>query len=310
MKKIIVFLIFAVSVVFYTGCNSGESTDEKVKRLEKENEELRSIEQNKNQFIEEMSSTLNGIQDTLGIIQTMITRENMSIKLIEKSNELGKQVQQSQKDEIMSSLQLIANDLKAKRNNIAALNKKLKDSNFRISGLEKLLANYEGIIKKNEEEIATMKMKIDELQQQNQQLSAQNQELTKSNVELGQTVEKTKTELSKMTKTSNTIYYKVGNNDELIDGGYVVKTGGVLGLGRTMQLSPGININKFKDEIDLSDENKIFINKNIELIDKLVPQRDENTYSLTSRGNGTVLEIKDKNAFLKVSKYLVIVIDE
>lgn len=296
--------------VFFTGCNS-ESTDETIKRLEAENKELKNNEENKNQFIEDMATTLNGIQDTLGIIQQLINRENISIQLIEKSNEMGKQIQKTQKEEIMSSLQLIADDLRVKQKNIASLNRKLKDSNFRISGLEKLLSNYEGIIKKNQEEIASMQVKIGELEQQNQQLMAQNKELSKSNVELGETVQKTKTELTQLTRTSNTVYYKIGNDNDLVDGGYIVKSGGVIGIGRTMQLAPNISPTKFSEEIDLSDENQIVINKNIDAIDKLVPQRDEASYTLTSRGpNSTLLQIKDKAAFLKVSKYLIIVIDE
>lgn len=307
MRNIIFLFLF--SITFFFGCNS-ESTDETIKRLEAENKELKNSEENKNQFIEEMATTLNGIQDTLGIIQQLINRENISIQLIEKSNELGKQMQKTQKEEIMSSLQLIADDLKVKQKNISSLNRKLKDSNFRISGLEKLLSNYEGIIKKNQEEIAIMQVKIGELEQQNQQLLTQNKELSKSNVELGETVTKTKTELSQLTRSSNTIFYKIGNDDELVDGGYVVKTGGVIGIGRTMQLAPNISTGKFTDEIDLSDENRIIINKSLESIDRIVPQRDMDSYSLVSRGpNSTVLEIKDKAAFLKVSKYLIIVVE-
>ncbi|MHC1739082.1 MAG: hypothetical protein AB9882_13835 [Ignavibacteriaceae bacterium] len=308
MRNFIFLSLFLT--IFFAGCNS-ESTEETIKRLEAENKELKNNEENKNQFIEDMATTLNGIQDTLGIIQQLINRENISIQLIEKSNEMGKQIQKTQKEEIMSSLQLIADDLRVKQKNIASLNRKLKDSNFRISGLEKLLSNYEGVIKKNQEEIASMQVKIGELEQQNQQLMVQNKELSKSNVELGETVQKTKTELTQLTRTSNTVYYKIGNDDDLVDGGYIVKSGGVIGIGRTMQLAPNISPTKFSEEIDLSDENQIVINKNIDAIDKLVPQRDDASYALTSRGpNSTLLQIKDKAAFLKVSKYLIIVIDE
>ncbi|HPO55097.1 MAG: hypothetical protein GX452_06280 [Ignavibacteriales bacterium] len=304
------FFVLIIGLFLFAGCGS-ESTDETIKRLETENKELKSKEEEKNIFIEEMATTLNGIQDTLGIIQQLINRESISIQLIEKSNELGKQIQKTQKEEIMSSLQLIADDLRTKQKNISSLNKRLKDSNFRISGLEKLLANYEGIIKKNQEEIKSMQLRIGELEQQNQELIAQNNELTKSNVELGETVQKTKTELSQLTRTSNTIYYKIGSDDELVEGGFAMKTGGVLGIGRTMQLAPNISTAKFSEDIDLSDENQIIINKKIDSIEKIIPQRDQDSYIFTSRGpNSTLLQIKDKTAFLKVSKYLLIVIDE
>ena len=125
------------------------------------------------------------------------------------------------------------------KNRIGSLTKKLKESNLKIEGLEKMIENLQTSLNQKDTEIADLKSKMEGL----------NIELSNLNTNY-QAVE---AESAGKTEMLNTAYYAIGTSKELKDKKVISREGGFVGLGKTTTVSSDFNKEYFT-KIDIEQE--------------------------------------------------------
>ena len=123
---------------------------------------------------------------------------------------------------------------------------------------------------------------------------AQDQETIQSK---NQTIEEKRKELG-------TVFYVIGTKKELAKSGLIVSKGGVLGLGKTVQLSGHYDDQLFT-AIDTDAERMIRTPASKVKVVKVLSPQPVSSYELTVEGNQVAIHILDPVEFRKV-KHVVI----
>jgi len=194
----------------------------------------------------------------------------------------------------LESIALLNASIARTKDRIGKLEGNLHKSGVKIAGMQKLIDNLKQNVVEKQTQVADLTTQVESLKttvtglettvQENQQtIAANNQTIEEKTHELG------------------TINYVIGTKKELENSGLIVAKGGVLGVGKTIQLSGNYNDSVFTP-VDTDQETTIKIPA--AKIQVLSPQATS-SYELTVVGNETELHILDPKEFRKV-KHLVI----
>jgi len=218
------------------------------------------------------------IQDSLNAI---VLGEHEA-QLIPSQLKQEQQLSETRGDEAMARIEVIKAGIERTKVRIEELDRTLKQNGVKIAGLEKMLVSLRRNVASKEAEIARLTFTVDTLETRNFALTND--------------VEFKRRELG-------TIYYAMGSTKALKESGIIVASGGVLGVGKTLEPSKQLNEYAFV-AMDTDQQTVITIPAKKA---RVLSAQPASSYVLESTGeNQMELRIIDPKEFRKV-KHVVIV---
>lgn len=290
MKKYLI--VFAAAALF--ACNTEEkkraafvadSLSHENIVINNELKEKDSLLNTKEAAMAEFIQSFNEIQENLNEIKT-------KEKIISTSSG-DTEFRKSDKEQVISDIQMIYDMLNKNKQKVANLSKKLKASNLKSNQLELAVTNLTNQLLEKESEITELKNNLEKL----------SVDFTNLNVKYNQ--EKAESDLK--TEKLNTAYYVVGTTKELKNNGVITKEGGFIGIGKVAELSSTLNSDYFT-KVDITKATDIPVSgKQV----KLITPHPANSYKMVEGASSIIkLTITDSEKFWSISKYLIISSDK
>lgn len=294
MKKQNLFLLktmlFFVAVMFLSSC---QKYKKEIEQLNVSNDSIQSIVDERNNQVLDYIISFNEIQqnlDSIKQVQKIIDLNLGSTDVENKTNE---------KERILNDIARINNLLNQNKSLVASLQKKLKDSNLKSKELEQMIQRMVMQVEEKDREIALLNSEVSKLKIDITELNQRIEVLAEESAQKSSTIVEQQNKL-------NEGFYCFGTRDELIANGVVEKTGGFLGIGKTVKVKTDFNHNYFT----LVDQRQF---KEVVLMApkaRLLSVHPETSYHFT--GNDKMIEnlvIDEAEDFWKVSDYLIILVE-
>ncbi|HOP03049.1 MAG TPA: hypothetical protein PL017_03400 [Tenuifilaceae bacterium] len=288
MKKYLVLLI-AILLVF--SCKEKEKKE--IETLKQQVEALRNDNQMKDSVINQFFRVLNEIEENLIVIKE---KENT----ISKNAALGAEMQSDVRERINEDIQFINELMTQNKKSIRSLAKQVKDSDFKVEGLEQRIEQTSRLLSERDSQIELLKESLANL---NFSLEVLNATIDTLNVEKELLAKEVESKIDLL----NMAWYAYGTKRELVDNGVVEKTGGFIGIGKTLKLKPDFNENYFtKIDVTKTPSIPLFAKKA-----RLVTSHPSESFQLVLNESNIIekIDIVDAESFWSASKYLVIVVD-
>jgi hypothetical protein len=280
-------LLIAAGVIFYS----------MLKREQKSH--LAMLEDQKYSFTELLNQRDSTINDWV-VTFDQIEKNLQSIKEKEKIialNANDREFSKDRKQQIMEDINYINTLLDQNKKKIASLNDQLKKSGGTIKGLQNKITELETAMKQSEIEIADLKTALTEKNFKIEQLNSTVNTMQVAIEEKDQTINQQTAEIHKAFVTAGTF-------KSLKAKGLVSKEGGFLGLGKNKSLKENFPDSLFS-QIDITVTKTIPVNSKSA---KLLTEHPTGSYEMVREDKDKIayIEIKDPNAFWKISKYAVV----
>jgi uncharacterized small protein (DUF1192 family) len=250
----------------------------KIRKTENAYASLQTDEQNTRLRYGKAINEIATIQDSLNAI----VLGEQEAQLIPQQLQSEMQLSETHGDEALARIAVLKAGIERTKARIEELDQTLKNNGVKIAGLEKMMTSLRRNVARKEAEIARLTFTVDTLNTRVTGLTADNEDQRR---ELG------------------TIFYAIGTKKDLTQSGVVVASGGVLGLGKTIQPSKQINETAFVP-MDTDQETVISIPAKKA---QVVSAQPTSSYVLEpTADNQMELRILDPKEFRKI-KHLVIV---
>lgn len=285
-QKLVLGSFLAVAALT-TGC---ENYKDELAQMTATRDSLLAVSSTKDKSIEEFIVSFDEIEGNLA----EITSKQNAIA-VEASDKTEMNV--NAKERIQSEIAAIKQLMEESKIQIDELNKKVKNSNFKLGKFEKMIASLNLQIASKDSQMVVLNDQLLALNTQVESLNGTVASLT--------TKDSVNTDvIQKQTTKMNTAYIAVGDYKKLRDQQVVTKEGGFLGLGKEEKLSSQLNSEAFKS-VDITQITNIPLDNTKEA--KLVTVHPSGSYSI-EKTNDKVSEIKitDSEKFWSTSKYLVV----
>jgi predicted nucleic acid-binding Zn-ribbon protein len=277
-------------VLFLASC---QKYKKEIERLSTSKDSIQGVVGQRDATILDYVSSFNEIQDRLDSIKTV--QKVMSVQLAGG----GTEFQTSEKEQIIEDINLLNNLINENKKQLEILRQKLSSSNKRIAELEKMLENMARQIEEKDVEIIALNNQLEQMKFDISQLNVQVSDLTAESKRKSETIEKQK-------DLMNVAYYCFGTKDELIKNNVIEKTGGVVGLGKSLKIKDDFNRDYFL-KVDVREFKDVML-----MVKKaeLITVHPEGSYHFTG-GDKSVegLVIDDPTQFWGATKYLVIMVE-
>lgn len=264
------------------GACGGTGSNGELEKLKAENAKLQDDLKNRDSQVDEMMADFNSIEDNL--LQVQQKEKAIAAGDVQNSAETGGDAKARIEAEIQSINELMTKN----KEQIASLQKKIKNSNMKIGQFEKTIERLNLLIQEKDAEISALNEKLVALNYQVEGLNRSVDSLRTDGDAKSATIVSKDDELNK-------VYYAMGTKKELIANGVLSKDG-VFSGGKGKTLNFSSNYFTQGDARTLSSIN--IGGKKV----KLLSSHPTSSYNLT----GEKLEIKDAAAFWRASKYCVI----
>lgn len=226
------------------------------------------------------------IQDSL----SAITIRDGNVRLVQGGLQVEQKLTAPSRAEAMESIALLSASIQRTKEKIGDLETNLRKSGVRIGGLQKMVTNLKKSVAEKQEQVAVLSEQVNSLQTQVTGLETTvQQDLV--------TIEEKRRELA-------TIYVAVGTKKELENNGLIVAKGGVLGLGKTVQLTGRYEQGPFT-AMDTDQETVVRAPSAKADKVRVLSSQPTTSYELRMTGDMVELHILDAKEFRKV-KHLVI----
>ena len=252
--------------------------------------DMKSAEETARAQYAEAFNSIAEIQDSLNAIRI----GEGALKLEPRTTESGQRLNQPSRAEVMESISLLNASIQRTKGKIHDLETSLRRSEVKMAGLSRLVAQLKSTLAERETQITQLTSQVNELQTQVAGLEVTVQQAQDSLSAKSQLLGEDKHEIE-------TVYYVVGTKKELTNAGLIVAKGGVLGLGKTIQLSGRFDENLFHP-LDTSDESVI---RAAASKAQVLSTQPASSYQLTVEGKQVELRILNAAEFRKV-KHVVI----
>ncbi len=287
------FLIFILAIFFFSSCHNYKKDAE---QLVMERDSLNREAAMKDSSIVEYLSDFNEIMATLDSIK--VVEELVTVQQAQQ-----REMSYSQKQKIIEDINLLNELLQKNKEQVASLQKKLNNSNYRIgklnamvAELEQMVGNLEKQVKVKDTEIARLSLDVQNLSKDVVQLNEKISAIESESQEKTNTIES-------QTRELNQAFYVVGSREELKDSGVIERTGGFLGIGKSSEIKKDFSKDMFT-EIDLRDLEIVPLNvKKAEVISV----HPAGSFHISGEKTADTLYIDNKTQFWSVSRYLVVV---
>jgi chromosome segregation ATPase len=284
MKKYLLLLLIPV----FFAC--GRSAKKEAEALKARNDSLMTQSLQKDEAINDFVASINDIQNTLDTIK-------MKQNIINLSTGRPSELKLSAKEQIKSDIETIYSLMMKNKQEIASLNKKLRNANMKVDELQKLVARLQKDVNAKNTEIDALR---DKLAKMNIIIETNNLKLdTLNNVVKTQTrqIRDQSQTLANQEMALNTAYYIIGKSKELKKN-KITGNGDKLLADFNKDLFTKIDIRKTLEISILSKKARVLSN------------HPTTSYKLT--GDKKIiqsLQINDYKAFWSNSRFLVIVVE-
>ncbi len=284
--------LFLLLIQFFFAC--GESKREK--ELQHLVDSLSNINGSSGEKMSEYISSIQEVQDNLDAIKEreriITTRTGGNIELDETDVE-----------GINNDINAIHNLIVENKKKLAYLRKKMKNSNEKVSDLQKMVDRY--IVEMDEKDaiVADLRTLLEQKDIDINKLDEKIKDLA-SNIEELETESKEKTEIiDKQDKKINKAYYVIGTKKFLKAKKIVTKRGSFVGIGGITKIHQ--TSNEFT-EIDIRTMTEISLNSSKKI--KIYSNHPDNSFDIEKNDKGKYEKfiITNPEMFWKMSKYLVI----
>lgn len=284
IKCIIITLFLAGTALPFSSCSGDKEKEVNplADSLSKENSNLSGKLTEKEAALQEFIGAFNEIQENLNEIKD-------KEKIVTTASSTGDV--KNKQDQIKEDIQAIYDLMAKNKNRINSLSRKLKDSNLKLEGMEKMIENLQNTLNLKDNEIAELKTKIESL----------HIELANLNTNY-QAVEQ---ESAQKTEELNTAYYAIGTSKELKEKNVISKEGGFIGIGKITKVKEDFNREYFTK---VNIEQATSINVGSKKV-KILTTHPQGSYKLVGDPVVEKIEITHPRDFWSASKYLVIVIN-
>ncbi len=283
-KTLIAALVLTIGSVSFTSC--GGDKEKEVNPLADSlagiNGELNGKLTEKEAAMQEFISSFNEIQENLNAIKE-------KEKIVSSTSSQGDV--KSKEDQIKEDIQAIYDLMSKNKNRINSLSKKLKNSNLKLEGLEKMIENLQNTINLKDSEIAELKTKMEGLNIELSNLTTNYQEV--------------EAEVAVKTEEINTAFYAIGTSKELKEKNVISKEGGFIGIGKTTKVKEDFNKEYFT-KVNIEQTSSINIGAKKA---KIITTHPSGSYKMVGEKPVEKIEITNAKEFWSASKYCVIVIE-
>lgn len=292
MKKLVLVLL---SVVLLGACKNYKSDAD---RLVIVRDSLQQVSATRDSSIVEFLNDFNEIQANLDSIKEM--QDMVSVQ-----SDRGSELNAMQKQVILEDIYTLNDLLERNKELTASLQKKLKNSNFKIGKLEGMVSEFERMVanmeKQGSQKDAELLALADQVQQLNIDISSLNEKLEDIQMENEKKLETIETQKSEL----NQGYFVFGSTRELKDNAIIDTRGGFLGIGKTPVIMKGFNRDPFT-EIDILNFDYLPL---LAKKAQIVSVHPEGSFHISGEKSADTLFIDNSAEFWKASKYLVIITD-
>lgn len=287
--KIAAFLLVLISL---TSCKKYKN---QIELLNVSKDSIQSIADNRNDQIMDYIVSFNDIQQNLDSIKRI--QKVLDISLSEGNVEN----QRSQKDQILNDIAILNNLLNQNKSLIASLRKKLKDNDLKNKELEELIQSYVLQVQEKDTEIAELNNQLGKLKIDISNLNQRIDELAAESVEKTNTIEGQKDQM-------NEAFYCFGTKDELIANKVVEKSGGFLGMGKSVRIMADFNHDYFTKVDQRNFTEIILMSKKATLLSV----HPETSYRFITNEEEIIekLIIDQPAEFWKASIYLIVIVEQ
>jgi hypothetical protein len=232
------------------------------------------------------------IQDSL----SAITPETAHLLRLSQKTEMGSHMTETQKELMLNSIADLKTSIKNTKLRIRELETRLKDSQTKVAGLERIVDNLKKSMAERETTIQMLTVRIDSLSMTVTGLRA--------DVAQGQQkIVEQEGVIAEKQKEIGTIYYTIGTKKLLKEKGIITEAGGLIGIGKTAQLSGAFSDGDFT-ALDTDVVSEIPIGGQQP---QVLSAQTRSSYELVGTEGLARLHILDPSEFRKV-KYLVIMV--
>jgi len=283
--RVALLSITLITSFSFTNCGSGEEKDKNplADSLKNVNNQLAGQMNEKEEALQEFIASFNEIQENLNVIKE---KEKIVTHVSTTKGDV-----KNKQNQIREDIQSIYDLMEKNKNRINSLSAKLKSSNLKISGMQKMIENLQASLLLKDEEINDLRTKIESL----------NIELTN----MGTNYRAVEKESAEKTEALNTAYYAIGTSKELKEKKVISKEGGFIGLGKATVVAEDFNREYFT-KVNIQQTTSISLGAKKA---KLLTNHPKSSYKFIGEKPVEKLEITNIKDFWSSSKYLVIVIE-
>ncbi len=285
ISRSLIILTFILPLIF--SVSSCGNDDDKNKNpladsLANVNNELAGRLNEKEETLDEFIASFNEIQDNLNAIKE-------KEKIVTTSASKGDV--RSRQNQIREDIQAIYDLMEKNKNRINALTQKLKQSNLKLSGMQKMIENLQNSINMKDEEINELKNHIEGLNIELSNLNTNYRSIAEQNAAQNEAL--------------NTAWFAIGTSKELKEKKVIAKEGGFIGLGKSTKMTEDFNREYFT-KVNIQKTSVINIGARKA---KVITNHPTKSYKIVGEKPVEKLEITDAREFWSSSKFLVIVIE-
>ncbi len=286
MKKIFITCLSALMLVA-TSCGNKEKEQQQQAIADATRAELETAVNDRDQLLELVNEISSGMQEIKNL-------EN--ILNIPGGNETP-----DQKEQIMADIAAIQQALKERRERLAELESKFKQSNINNKQLRSTIQNLTAQIDAQAAEISSLQNKLSSAHEQISKLDAKVDSLNTTVGDVTAQRDSIGTQNEKLTNELNTCYYAIGSKDEL-------KANNILESGflRKTKILEGDFDKNFFTKADKRTLTTINLNSKKA---QVMTKQPAESYTITDVDGHKVLNITDPALFWSLSNYLVVKID-
>ena len=270
----------------------------KIDRMELEQDSITQAVLRRDSAILDFVASMNEIQENLDSIKVIQS-------IVKVQSDRGSELQQGEKNRIISDLRTINELLEKNKDLIARLQRQVSSSGMKIAELQRAIVNLNRMAEEKTAEIVLLRGEMEKLNLDVKDLNTQLKSAEDKNVSQEKVIQEQTEAIEQQTAVMNTAWYAFGTAKELIQNGVLEKEGGVLGLGRILKIKEDFN-REFFTQVDIRDLKSIplYVKKA-----ELVSTHPAGSYHFTREDKIESLDIDHPQEFWKASRYLVLVID-
>lgn len=285
-------LVFALSILILASCGHKKE----IARMQSKQDSISQVSSQKDTKILEYIGAMNKIQENLDSIKTLE-------KVVTIQTAPGVEVKDEAKQRILEDIALINNLLQKNKEMVKTLQGKLRHSNQKIAELEKMIELLNKQVGEKDEEIASLKQQLEKL---NFDVASLNQKIETITKESEQAISSKNATIEEKTNELNVAYYGFGTKKELEAKNVIDKTGGVLGMGKTVTLKKDFNRDFFM-KVDIRNFSQVPLNSKRA---RLITVHPAGSYHFAGNDKKVDALVIDKpEEFWSTSKYLLIVVE-
>jgi len=234
----------------------------------------------------EAFNAISEIQDSLNAIAV----GSGNLRLKEQSETPTQRLTEPSRREALESIAMLNQSIEHTKEKTSQLEVALKKSNTKIAGMERVITNLKQTVAERESQIAELNGRVDALQTQVTGLEGTVQEKD-------QALEDRRKELAEVS-------YVIGTKKTLSSSGIIEAKGGLLGLGKTVEVTGKYDDNLFTT---IDTDAQTVIEAPVDKIEKVkvLSGQSPSSYQLVVEDGHVALHITDPKEFRKV-KHVVI----